>query len=178
MSVTSKTVFTGRIITVNLEQVSLPNGRQCELEIVHHPGGVAIVAVDAQQRICILRQHRHAVGGWLWEIPAGKREPGEEPEVTAARELMEEAGMQAGRMQRLGRVVPSPGVFTEVIYLYLATELTPVDQAHEEHEVIEVHWLEKSRVEDMVRSGEVYDGKTISALYYWSLLTGNDRASM
>lgn len=170
MSVLAKTVFQGKVITVNLEQVTLPNGRQCELEIVHHPGGVAIIAVDAQQRICLLRQHRHAAGGWLWEIPAGKREPGEEPEITAARELIEEAGVRTENMRSLGRIVPSPGVFTEVIHLYLATDLTPVEQAHEEHEVIEVHWFDKTQIESMVRAGEIYDGKTISALYYLSLL--------
>ncbi len=165
-----KTVYTGKVITLNQERVTLPNGRQCELEIVHHPGGVAILAVDAQQRICLLRQHRHAAGGWLWEIPAGKREPGEEPDITAARELTEEAGVRAGKLKSLGRIIPSPGIFTEIIYLYLATELTPVEQAHEEHEVIEVHWFDKSTIEAMVRAGEIYDGKTVSALYYWSLL--------
>ena len=164
-----KTLYAGRVITLNLEQVTLPNGQQCELEIVHHPGGVAVIAVDEQQRICLLRQHRHAVGGWLWEIPAGKREPGEAAEVTAARELMEEAGMQAGKLQLLGRIVPSPGMLTEIVYLYLATDLTPVTQAHEEHEVIEVHWYDKAHIEGMVKAGEIYDAKTVSALYYWSL---------
>jgi ADP-ribose pyrophosphatase len=167
-----QTVFEGRVITVNLEQVILPNGQECELEIVHHPGGVAIIALDAQKRICMLRQHRHAAGGWLWEIPAGKREPGEEPAVTAARELIEEAGVCAGKLDYLGRVVPSPGVFTEIVHLYLATDLQPAEQSHEAHEVIEIHWLERAKIEAMVRAGEIYDGKTISALYYWSLSEG------
>ena len=170
MSGDVKTLYAGRVITLNLEQVRLPNGQVCELEIVHHPGGVAIIAVDQQQRICLLRQHRHAVGGWLWEIPAGKREPGEAAELTAARELMEEAGMQAGDLQLLGHIVPSPGMLTEIVYLYLATDLTPVAQSHEEHEVIEVHWFGKQQIEEMVKAGDIYDAKTVSALYFWSLL--------
>ena len=170
MTISTKTIYDGRVIKLNLEQVALPNGQQCELEIIHHPGGVAVLAVDALQRICLLRQYRHATGGWLWEIPAGKREPGEAPDITARRELIEEAGMQAGSLVPLGSMIPSPGVFTEVVHLFLATELSPVALAHEVHEVIEVHWLEKVKIEAMVRAGELNDGKTISALYYWSLM--------
>lgn len=164
-----KTIYDGRVIKLNLEQVTLPNGQQSELEIIHHPGGVAILAMDTQQRICMLRQYRHATGGWLWEIPAGKHERGEEPGATAARELTEEAGMNAGKLVSLGRIVPSPGVLTEVVHLFLATDLTEVAQNHEAHEVIEVHWLAKAQIESMVQRGEINDGKTIAALYYWSL---------
>lgn len=168
-----KTLYNGRIIKLNLEQVILPNGQQCELEIIHHPGGVAILALDEQQRMCLLRQFRHAIGGWLWEIPAGKREPGEAPITTAQRELIEEAGMQAAKLVPLGEMVPSPGVLTEVVHLFLATELNPVEQAHEAHEVIEVHWLEQDKIEAMVRAGEITDAKTVSALYHWSLMDSN-----
>ena len=170
MTISTKNLYDGRVIKLNLEQVELPNGQQCELEIIHHPGGVGILALDNQGRICLLRQFRHALGGWLWEIPAGKREPGEAPIKTAARELMEEAGMQASELVPLGEMVPSPGVLTEVVHLYLARGLTPVAQAHEPHEVIEVHWLEQSKLEAMVRAGEINDAKTVCALYYWSLL--------
>ena len=173
MTISIKTLYAGRIIKLNLEQVELPNGQQCELEIIHHPGGVGILALDAHQRICLLRQFRHALGGWLWEIPAGKREPGEAPLKTASRELEEEAGMQAGELVPLGEMVPSPGVLTEIVHLYLATGLTPVAQAHEAHEVIEVHWLEKAKVEAMLRAGEIRDAKTVCALYYWSLMNTN-----
>ena len=170
MALLKKTVYEGRVIKLNLEQVVLPNGRQCELEVIHHPGGVAVLAVDLQQRICMLRQYRHAAGGWVWELPAGKCEPGEGVSITAERELKEEAGIRAARLQALGRIVPSPGVLTEVVHLFLATELSQVEQQHEVHEVIEVHWLEKRKIESMVRTGEIYDAKTISAFYYWSLL--------
>ena len=79
--------------------------------------------------------------------------------------------MQAARLQPIGEMVPSPGVLTEVVHLFLATELTPVAQAHEAHEVIEVHWLTREQVEAMVRAGEITDGKTVCALYYWTLFT-------
>jgi ADP-ribose pyrophosphatase len=153
--------FRGRVITVNVEQVTLPNGRRAALEIVHHPGGAAIAAIDAQQRICILRQFRHAGGGWLWELPAGKLEPGEPPLLTAQRELVEEAGVQASEWQSLGRILSSPGVFTEVIHLFLAQHLAPCPQAHEDHEVIEVHWIPLAEAWQRAVGGEFNDAKTV-----------------
>jgi ADP-ribose pyrophosphatase len=97
-----RNVFKGRVLTLNLEQVELPNGRVAELEIAHHPGGAAIVALDAEGRICLLHQFRHAAGGWLDELPAGKLDGGEPPLECAVRELEEEAGMKAGRWDKLG----------------------------------------------------------------------------
>ncbi|MEW6330367.1 MAG: NUDIX hydrolase, partial [Pseudomonadota bacterium] len=116
-------VYRGKIIELFLEQVTLPNGATTEFEIVRHPGGAAVVALDAENRVCLLRQYRHAAGGWLWELPAGKLDAGEPPLAAAQRELQEEAGMQAGRWEPLGKIVSSPGVFTEVVYLFLAREL-------------------------------------------------------
>jgi ADP-ribose pyrophosphatase YjhB (NUDIX family) len=88
------TRFTGRIIRVTTDEVVLPNGHRTVLEIVHHPGGAVAVALDAGGRVCLLRQYRHAAGGWLWELPAGKLEPAEPPLGTAQRELAEEAGLE------------------------------------------------------------------------------------
>src|SRR6185436_12916548 len=98
----STTQFRGRVITVTVDDVTLPNGHRAQLEIIHHPGGAAIVALDTERRVCLLRQHRHAVGGYLWELPAGKLEPDEPPLITAQRELVEEAG----RVARDGASVP------------------------------------------------------------------------
>ena len=98
--------FTGRIVRVTTDEVVLPNGHRAFLEVVHHPGGAAAVALDSQQRVCLLRQYRYVAEGWLWELPAGKLEPGEPPQTTAQRELAEEAGVSARDWIALGTVLP------------------------------------------------------------------------
>src|SRR5690606_20459684 len=103
-------VFTGRVIQVNLEQVRLPNDHVATLEIIHHPGGAAVLAVDDAKRICLVRQFRHAAGGYIWELPAGKIDNREPPLQTAQRELEEEAGRRASHWQSLGEYLSSPGV--------------------------------------------------------------------
>jgi ADP-ribose pyrophosphatase len=160
-----KHVFTGRVIEVNIERVELPNGSVAELEIIRHPGGAAVVALDVDKRICLLRQFRHAVGGWIWELPAGKIDNSEPPLDTARRELEEEAGMAAASWRPLGDYVSSPGVFTEVVHLFLATQLTPLPSRPEEHEVFEVHWLPFEDVLRMAGSGELRDGKSLVGVY-------------
>jgi 8-oxo-dGTP pyrophosphatase MutT (NUDIX family) len=159
-----ETVFKGRVITVNVEQVLLPTGETARYEIVHHPGGAAIVALDATDRICLLRQYRPAASGWVWELPAGRLEPGEPPAETARRELVEEAGCQAAKWDCLGSILSSPGVFAETIHLYLARDLMPVPSQHERYEVIQVHWIPLENAVQQALSGEIRDGKTIVGL--------------
>lgn len=173
MTDTQQEIYRGRVIRLVLERVRLPNGATAELEIVHHPGGAAVVALDAQGRVCLLRQYRHAAGGWVWELPAGKLDPGEAPALTARRELEEEAGMRAASWEALGRIVSSPGVFTEVIHLYLARELTPVAMQTEAHEVIEVHWFAWAEALRMAQAGEIEDAKTLAGLLRAQALVGN-----
>ena len=156
-----RTVFTGRVITLNVETVRLPNGHVIDLEIIHHPGGAAIAAIDARQRVCLLRQYRHAAGGWIWELPAGKLEPNEPPAATARRELQEETGFDAITWDSLGAYVSSPGVFTETVHLFMARDLRSVKMAHEAAELIEVHWIPIAEACQRALSGELVDGKTV-----------------
>jgi ADP-ribose pyrophosphatase len=159
-----ETRFRGRVITVNVEQVQLPNGTTASYEIVHHPGGAAVVAIDARQQVCLLHQFRPAAGGWVWELPAGRLEPGEPPASTAQRELLEEAGCSADQWTSLGEILSSPGVFAEIIHLYLARELHAGTAHHEQHEVIEVHWVPLDSAVARALAGEIRDAKTIVGL--------------
>ena len=158
------THFRGRVVTLTVDEVTLPNGHRAGLEIVHHPGGAAAVAIDDQQRVCLLRQYRHAASGWLWELPAGKLEPDEPPLNTAQRELIEEAGTEAATWASLGACVPSPGVLTEVVHLFLATGLTPANTALEAAEVIEIHWIPLQQAFDWAMDGTINDAKTVIGL--------------
>ena len=152
--------YQGRIISVTVDDVTLPNGHRAQLEVVHHPGGAAIVAINDLQQVCLLRQYRYVAGGWIWELPAGKLEPAEPPEATARRELSEEAGVVATDWVGLGSMLSSPGVFAEVIHLYLAQGLAAAHSRHEDSEVLEAHWVSFRQVCDMALSGELRDAKT------------------
>lgn len=168
-----ETVYRGRVIAVDVRQVELPNGETATYEIVTHPGGAAIFALDEQDRVCLLRQFRPAGGGWIWELPAGRLEPGEPPEATARRELTEEAGCVAGHWESLGSILSSPGVFAETIHLFMARGLTHTAAQHECHEVIEVHWVALREAVERALSGELTDAKTVIGL-----LRGAARAGM
>jgi len=159
-------VFQGRVLTLNLERVQLPNGRVAELEIAHHPGGAAVVAVDARGRVCLLRQFRHAAGGWLDELPAGKLDGGEPPLQCAQRELAEEAGMLARRWDKLGEFFSSPGVLTEVIHLFLARDLAPTDARPEEHEVFEASWVPLEEAVQLAAGASLHDAKSVIGLLW------------
>ncbi len=161
-----RNVFRGRVLTLNLEQVRLPNGRVAELEIAHHPGGAAVVAIDAEGRVCLLRQFRHAAGGWLTELPAGKLDGGEPPLECARRELAEEAGVSARRWEKLGEFFSSPGVLTEVIHLFLARDLEPADASPEDHEVLEATWVPLRDAVDLAASGQLQDAKSLIGLLW------------
>ncbi len=163
MPLKTRRIYEGRVVTLDLTEVELPNGHVAQLEVVGHPGGAAVVALDEASRVCLLRQYRYVAGGWLWEIPAGKRD-GREPEATARDELREEAGLAAARWESLGQVVSSPGVFAEVVHLFLARELTAVPAAPERDEVFELSWVPFTDALARALAGDIIDAKTIIAL--------------
>ena len=166
-------IYRGTVVHLTIEEVTLPNGHVTSLEIVRHPGASAIAALDEHGAITLLRQYRHAVGGYLWEVPAGKLDPGESPALCAARELAEEAGLVATRMEPVGSIVTCPGFCDEVIHLFVATELRKVPTALEADEVIDtVTTVPLAQAMEMVRSGEIRDAKTIAALVQASVRYG------
>jgi 8-oxo-dGTP pyrophosphatase MutT (NUDIX family) len=160
----STTHFRGRVIKVTVDEVDLPNGHRVGLEVVHHPGGAAVVAIDKNDQVCLLRQYRYVAGGFVWELPAGKLEPDEPPLSTAQRELVEEAGVSANEWSSLGLYLSSPGVFNEVLHLFLATDLEPATASLEASEVLEVHWVPFPEACERALGGDIKDGKTALGL--------------
>ncbi len=162
--VASNPVHRGRVITVSTETLRYANGREYEIDFVRHPGAAAVVALDDAGRVCLVRQYRHGIEDFMWEIPAGKLDPGEPPEVCAVRELAEETGVAARRWTPLGLYVPAPGIFTEVIHLYLARELDMGAAAPDPDEELELQWLPFGEVMRHIQQGQWNDGKTAMAL--------------
>lgn len=132
------------------------------------------MALNAADEICLLRQWRHAGGGWLWELPAGKLDPGEDALGTAQRELEEEAGVRADDWQPLAQVLTTPGFCDEVIHLFLARTLHSVPPRPQAHEHIEIHWLPFARALRMAQDGDIRDAKTLLGLFYASILASNN----
>lgn len=158
-------LYHGRIINLGLEIVELPNNQQVNLEIIRHPGGAVVVAINDNHQICLLRQYRHAANGFIWEAPAGKLDPGETPLTTAQRELEEEAGVLANQWVELGAIYSTPGFCDEVLYLYLAQGLTPTSCATQPDECMEVHWLSFAKALAWAYSGQIKDAKTLVTLF-------------
>ena len=156
----------GSIGSFELEQVELPTGRQVTFEILRHPGAAAVVPFLNAETIILLHQYRFAAGGTIWEIPAGKLERGEDPELCAVRELEEETGYRAGRIERSGVILTSPGFTDERIHLFCAYDLEPGPTRHEEAEVIEIHEVRLDDALDWIDSGKITDGKSIVALFH------------
>ncbi|MGE4650003.1 MAG: NUDIX hydrolase [Myxococcota bacterium] len=158
--------MSGFRVEVSRERVTLPNGRVTELDIVHHPGASAVVPFASEDEVLLIRQYRHAAGGEILEVPAGKLDPGETPATCAARELEEEAGVRAGRLLPLGRILTTPGFTDEVIHLFAAFDLAPSQMRHESDEVIEVLRVSLAEALDCVWSGELVDAKSALALLH------------
>ncbi len=159
-----KNVFKGRVLNLFLETVTLPNGGTVELEIIHHPGAAAVVPMKDDGTVVLVRQYRHALRTFIYEIPAGKLGPGEDPRGCAARELEEEIGYRAGSLELLASVYTAPGFCDEVIHIYLGTQLTPGRQQLDKDEVLEIVEMPLDQAIAHIRDGLIRDGKTIVGL--------------
>lgn len=156
-------IHAGRLLTIYEDEVRLADGTTARREVVAHPGAVAIVAIDADGRVVLVRQWRHAAGRALWELPAGTRDAGESPEQTARRELAEETGLRAESFRPLATAPLTPGYSTEVMHFFLATGLTPGPTHRDTDERMDVGHHDRASLVDLVRAGEV-DVKTIAGL--------------
>jgi ADP-ribose pyrophosphatase len=164
-TVASRTVYRGRVISLRVDDVRLPSGRVAQREVVEHPGAAAVVAVTDQDEVVLVRQYRKAVGRELLEIPAGTLEAGETPLACARRELSEETGLAAGSLAPLVTFVPSPGVLTEEITVFLAQGLRPAaGAARAEEEGLRVVRVPRERISGLIAAGEIRDAKTLIGL--------------
>jgi ADP-ribose pyrophosphatase len=160
----SKHIFTGKVLTINIDTVTLPNGFTVDLEIVRHPGAAAVVPLKDNGMVVLIKQFRHAAGGFIYEIPAGKLHPGEDPLHCAARELEEEIGYVAGRLELLTSILTAPGFTDEVIHIYKATGMTAGRQQLDRDEVLEVLEISLEEAIKMIKAGTIRDAKTIVGL--------------
>jgi len=172
--VSGRVLHRGRSFTLQAEAVELPDGRRIQLDIVRHPGASAIVPFEDEDTVLLIHQYRHAAGGTIWEVPAGKLD-GDAPEVCARKELEEEAGRRAGRLEKLGSIWTTPGFTDEVIHLFAAFDLEEVPRALEEDEVIEVVPTPFERALAMVWEGELRDAKSAMALVHAARVLGRLR---
>ena len=163
-TIASSRIHRGRVIDVSSERLRYASGRVHEIDFVRHPGAAAVVAVDDAGRVCLVRQYRHGIADFLWEIPAGKLDPGEAPEACAVRELNEETGVAARHWNSLGMYIPAPGIFSEVIHIYLARGLEVGSPKPDADEELELAWMPIGEAIGKVLSGEWNDGKTAVAL--------------
>lgn len=160
--ISSWAAYRGRVISVRVDQVRLPNGRETAREIIDHAGAVTIAAINHAGDIALVKQYRHAVKRELLELPAGTLEPNERPEVTAARELREETGLVAGSWVRLGSFFSSPGFLHEELHAFLAREVVMEGQQQEDDEDIEVVWFPLAAL--LADPGKLVDAKTLATL--------------
>jgi len=160
----SERIYRGRALNLRVDTIQMLSGRTTTREVVEHGGSVAIVAIDADDNVLLVRQFREPVGEVLLEIPAGGIDPHEEPDACAQRELREETGYCAERMERLGGFYSSPGFCTEYMHLFLATKLCPSPLVAADTEAIELVRVPLNEVRGLITSGEICDAKTIAGL--------------
>ncbi len=159
-------LFDGKVFDVDRDEVTLPHGRTVKMDVVRHPPSVVLVPVPEPGHVILIRQYRHAVNQWLWELPAGSVDEGETPEVAARRECHEEIGQVPDTIVRLGALYPTPGYCDEEMFFFRVSGLadTAEEAAKDEDEDIEVQTFTLREARDMVRRGEILDMKTVVGL--------------
>lgn len=160
----SRQVYDGKVVHLSVDRVELPNGRVTDLEVIRHRGAAAVVPLTDEGEVLLVRQYRYATGGWLLEVPAGKLDPGEAPEVCARRETEEEVGYRPARLEPLGWIWTTPGFTDERIWLYLARDLVEGRQDLQGDEVLHIERASLSDAVEMVHRGEICDSKSVCAL--------------
>lgn len=163
-TIATEPIFEGKVIRVRRDTVVLPNGREAKRELIAHPGGVGIIAVNQKREVLMVEQYRIAFRTVLLEVPAGKLEVGEDPLECGVRELSEETGYEAGKVQFLGEYYPTPGYCEEKITLYLATQLQPGKQHLDQDEFLSVKTIPLDTLYEMVMNNQIHDAKTVIAV--------------
>jgi ADP-ribose pyrophosphatase len=168
------TLHRGRAFNLIRENVTLDNGVTTDMEFVTHPGATAIIPMLNESRVLLLKQYRHSLRKYIWEIPAGTLDPQESIMNCAKRELIEETGYSADQWQKLAEITPVPGYSDERIHIYLATELQPAEQNLDKDEIINVHEFDYREAIEMIKTGQIQDAKSIAGLYLAiNLIEGN-----
>ena len=171
-TLSSQTMFDGRIIHVRRDVIELPNGKEAFREVVDHPGGVCVLALDGEDRVLIVSQYRYPYNKVLRELPAGKLEKGEDPRDSGLRELEEETGLRPGTFQSMGCSYSSPGILEEKIHLYFAKDLVQGPCHPDDGEFLEIVRVPYQELLEMARKGEIKDGKTLVGILKASFLMG------
>jgi ADP-ribose pyrophosphatase len=165
-TLSTERIFDGKVFDIARDRVRMPNGREVTLDVVRHPRSVVLLPVPAPRQIILVRQYRYAVNRWLWELPAGSVDAGEEPEAAAVRECHEEIGQVPDTIVRLASLFPTPGYCDEEMFFFRLSGLTvPAEAAaQDEDEDIEVRTFSLADARDMIRRGEIIDMKTVAGL--------------
>ena len=168
--ISQERVYDGIIVNVRRDKARLMDGRVTNREVVEHPGGVAVFAMDGQGRVALVRQFRYPIGEETLELPAGKLEPGEDPRDSGLRELVEETGLVPKTFRSMGLSYSSPGIFAERIYLFFAKDLVQETPRPDDGEFVETVWVPYQELLDLVRQGKIQDGKTLAGILKASFL--------
>ena len=171
-TLSSERIFDGRVLHIRRDTVRLPGGGESIREVVDHPGGVCVLALDQDGQVTLVRQYRYPMGEHIIELPAGKLDPGEEPSVAARRELEEETGLRAGKLTYLGYLLASPGFCDERLHMFLAQELEHLDSHPDEDEFLDVFTMPYSELLSKVMAGELHDAKSVAITLKTKVLLG------